>query len=174
MLNDAFSLGEHIILRTIEFKLVPMLWDDFKINDVDFKNLEWHEFKFLNENGSDFSDDVKNLPNDSGGIYSFIIKSPVWPGVSEYLAYIGRARLTDSHNLRVRCRRYLTEYLNEKERPKITRLMNYYKKHLFIRYTKVDGNDAIEKIEAELINTILPPFNDEIPEKKIRDGVNAF
>ena len=36
------------------------------------------------------------------------------------------------------------------------------------------GNDVIEKVEAELINSILPPFNSAIPNKEIRNVVNAF
>jgi hypothetical protein len=172
--TDAFKLGEQIKLHTMSFKIVPELWDNFDFEDSFMRALTWDEYKFLNDSGDDFSEDVKNLPNDSGGIYSFIIKNPVLSGVSEYLAYIGRARFTDNHNLRVRCRRYLTEYLNEKERPKITTLMNYYKKHLYIRYTCIDGNELIEDLEAELINSILPPCNDAIPEKKIKQAVNAF
>lgn len=174
MLNNAFRLGEEIRLHTVDFKIVPSLWDEFEIDSEIMENLIWEEYKFLNDDGTDFSEGVSNLPNDSGGIYSFIIKSPLLPGVSEYLAYIGRARFTDNHNLRARCRRYLTEYLNEKERPKITRLMNYYKNHLYIRFTRIDNNELIEELEAELINSILPPFNDEIPEKRVRDGINAF
>lgn len=174
MLNDAFKIGEQITLHSVDFKLYPKLWTEFVINRRELDLLDWTEFKFLNEDGNDFSDQVKNIPNDSGGIYVFIIKNPVLPGVSDYLAYIGRARFTEKHNLRVRCRRYLTQYLNENERPKITRLMNYYKDHLYIRYAKVDNNDFIDLLESELINSILPPFNDKIPKKKIRQGIDAF
>ena len=174
MQNDAFQLGEQIRLHTVDFKLYPQLWDQFNFTQEILSNLEWKEYKFLNDEGTDFSDEVSSMPNNSGGIYAFIIKNPVFPGVSEYLAYIGRARYTSNHNLRVRCRRYLTQYLNEKERPKITRLMNYYKEYLFIRYARIDGNEQIDELEAELINSILPPFNDQIPTKIIRQGVNAF
>ena len=67
---------------------------DFSIEDEIIDALEWKETKFLNDDGTDFSDEVKRLPNDSGGIYVFIIKSNVLKGISEYLAYIGRAQLT--------------------------------------------------------------------------------
>jgi hypothetical protein len=95
-------------------------------------------------------------------------------GITEYLAYIGRAKFTDNHNLRVRCKRYYSQYLNEKERPKITRLVRYFKNVLYLKYAKVDGNELIEQLEAELINSILPPFNDQIPEIRIRQAIDAF
>lgn len=174
MIGDAFSIGEKIRLHTFDFKLYPKLWDDFSVGVEIMDSLEWQETKFLNDEGTDFSDEVKNMPNDSGGIYMFIIKSKVLKGISEYLAYIGRAQYTDNHNLRVRCKRYLTQYINEKERPKITTLMSYFKDHLFLRYVKVPNNELIVLLEAELINSLLPPFNDEIPDKIIRQAVDAF
>lgn len=174
MLGEAFPLGEQIKLHTFEFKLYPKLWDDFSVEDDIINALEWSETKFLNDEGNDFSDEVKNLPNDSGGIYIFIIKSQVLRDISEYLAYIGRAQFTENHNLRIRCKRYLSQYLNEKERPKITTLINYYKDHLFLRYTKVSDNELIVRLEAELINSLLPPFNDEIPNKLVRQAIDAF
>lgn len=174
MITEAFPLGEQVKLHTFDFKLYPKLWEAFNIETHIIDSLEWQEIKFLNEEGTDFSEGVKNLPTDSGGIYIFIIKSNVLKGISEYLAYIGRAQFTENHNLRIRCRRYFYQYLNEKERPKITTLMNYYKNYLFLRYTKVTDNDLIIRLEAELINSLLPPFNDEIPNQTIRQAIDAF
>ena len=48
MIADAFPLGEQVKLHTFDFKLYPKLWEAF--------NME----------GTDFSEEVKNLPNDSG------------------------------------------------------------------------------------------------------------
>lgn len=174
MLADAFHLGEQIKLHTIEFKLYPQLWGDFDIDHKIMSELDWIEVKFLNDRANDFSEEVKKLPNDKGGVYIFIIKSEVLPNISEYLAYIGRAQLTEHHNLRVRCKRYLTTYINDKERPKITTLMHYYRDRLFLKYAIIEDNDLIIDIEAELINSLLPPFNDEIPEKRVRQAVDAF
>jgi excinuclease UvrABC nuclease subunit len=174
MQRDAFELGEKIRTHTFDFSLMPELWNDFSIEEKIMKGLNWVEVKFLNGSGDDFSDEVKNLPNDKGGIYIFMIKSSVLPGTSEYLAYIGRAQLTENHSFRVRCKKYYREYLKDKERPKITTMINYFKDHLYLRYAVVDDNTTIVDLEAELINAILPPFNDLIPEKKVRDAVKAF
>jgi excinuclease UvrABC nuclease subunit len=174
MQRDAFHLGKDIRSHSTEFKLYPPLWDSFDIPFEIMNSLSWKEHKFLNEAGDDFSDEIKNLPNDKGGIYIFIIKSRVLPTVSEYLAYIGRAQLTENHSLRIRCRKYLNEYLKDKERPKITRMIEFFKNHLFLRYAEINDNNLIIDLEAKLINSILPPFNDKIPDKRIRDAVTAF
>jgi hypothetical protein len=174
MQSNAFELGEQIKLHTFEFKLYPKLWDEFEFDEFSINDLEWHEVKYLNNDASDFSDQVKALPNNQGGIYLFIIKNPILPEVTEFLAYIGRAKYTDSHNLRVRCKQYHTTYLNEKERPKITTLMKYFKDKLYLRYATIGNNNHIDILEAELINSILPPFNDVIPKKITRQAVDAF
>lgn len=174
MQREAFELGEKIKTHTFDFKLYPDLWFEFKIDQAVMNDLEWNEIKFLNNSGNDYSNDVKNMPNDMGGIYIFMIKSNVLPGVSEYLAYIGRAQLTENHSLRVRCKKYFREYLKDKERPKVTTMIHYFKNHLYLRYAEVNDNATIVDLEAELINAILPPFNDLIPEKRIRDAVKAF
>lgn len=174
MLKDAFELHKEAKLYTFDFTIVPKLWDDFQIPTDVMEALVWNEVKFLNDDGTAFSDEFDQIPNDQGGIYIFIIKSKVLPGISEYLAYIGRAQLTTNHNLKARCRRYFREYLNEKERPKITSLINFFKKHLYLKYATVPDNETIVRLEAELINSILPPFNDAIPSKVIRQAVNAF
>jgi hypothetical protein len=39
---------------------------------------------------------------------------------------------------------------------------------------ELEDNELIQYLEAELINSILPPFNDKIPAKKQRQAVDAF
>src|SRR5690606_41900872 len=119
MLNDAFELHKEAKLHTFSFTMTPKLWQKFSISQDIMDSLRWQEAKFLNEQGTNFSDEFENIPSNSGGIYIFIIKSKVLPGTSEYLAYIGRAQFTPNHNLKARCKRYFKEFLNEKERPKI-------------------------------------------------------
>jgi hypothetical protein len=174
MIGDAWPKGLQIKIHTFPFKLYPKNWEDFKIDKEFINALHWNEVKFLNDQGNDFSNEIKNLPNNRGGIYIFIIKSEVLPSISEYLAYIGRALYTDTHSLRVRCRRYLTEYLNEKERPKITTLMKLFGNRLYLKYTIIEKNELIVELEAELINSLLPPFNDQVPDIITRQAVNAF
>jgi len=172
---DAFILGQEINNHNVSFKICPTLWFDFNLKKKILPAMQdWKEIKFLDDSGIDFNTDINKLPNNHGGIYVFIIKSDIFPGISEYLSYIGRAKLTKTHNLRVRLRSYLTSFNNENERPQISRLIKQFGPHLYLRYIELDNNDIIDYLEAELIKSLLPPFNDEIPDKKIRDAIKAF
>lgn len=174
MNNDAFELGEKINTHTIGFKVYPALWEEYNFTDYDTSSLKWTEIKYLNSSNDDYSDDVKNLPNKKGGIYMYIVKSPVIWGVTDYLVYVGRAQATQSHSLRVRCKKYFSEFLREKERPLVTKMIKYYKDYLYLKYCTLDDNTTIVGLEAELINALLPPFNSDIPEKKVRQATLAF
>lgn len=174
MKQEAFKLRPHIAGHRISFDLCIPLWERFDSAKLNKLNPEWTDIKFLNEEGTDVSDDVKALPNDRGGLYVFVIKCPILLSTSEYLAYIGRAQLTSTHSLRVRCKKYLYEYCSDTGRPKISTMIGLWGKYLHLRYAVIDDNADTRNIEAQLINAILPPFNDEIPDKTIRDAVAAF
>lgn len=171
---EAFVLSDKIKTHEIRFYLYPDFWKNFDIDKYELINPSWKEVKFLNENGDDVSDDVKSLPENKGGIYMFIIKCPNIPGVTEYLAYIGRAQLSNQHSLKIRCRKYLYEWYGEDGRPKITRMIGKWGKHLYIKYAEIQENVDTVELEANLINSILPPFNDKIPEKNIKQAIDAF
>ena len=171
MISSAFELGEEIDLHKVTFPLCPFLWEKF----TDKLNIDkWNCIKYLNDEGVDFNTEIDKLPDDKGGIYIFIIKSPVLPYTSEYLAYIGRAKLTDSFSLKVRCKNYLTKYSKDEERPKITRMFKYWNKYLYLKFIEIEENITTVDIEKKLIKAILPPFNDFIPDFEIRQGVKAF
>lgn len=172
--QEAFKLRDSIAAHRISFDLCIPLWDKFDDTKINSLNIQWTDIKFLNDQETDISDDVKALPNDKGGLYIFIIKCPILLSTSEYLAYIGRAQLTQNHSLKVRCRKYLYEYCSDTGRPKITTMIGKWGKYLHLRYAVIEENDDTINIEASLINAILPPFNDEIPSKTIRDAVAAF
>lgn len=174
MKQEAFILSDHIKTHQIVYVHSPLLWQNLDRNTIDRVQPVWTEVKFLNDVGDDISDDVKALPDNSGGIYIFIIKCDILPTTTEHLAYIGRAQYSANHNLRVRCRKYYYEYFQENGRPKITRMIAKWGNNLHLKYATIASNNDIVELEAQLINSILPPFNDQIPEKKIRQAVNAF
>lgn len=175
MRQAAFILSQKIKQHEVNYLLYPILWNDFDFTTLLKVNPIWKdEIKFLNDVGDDISDEMKALPDDKGGIYIFIIRCSVLPTISDYLAYIGRAQLSDSHSLKVRCRKYFYEYVGVDGRPKITRMIGQWGKDLYLKYAELDDNDDTVKLEAQLINAILPPFNDEIPDKTIKQAVNAF
>lgn len=46
--------------------------------------------------------------------------------------------------------------------------------YLYIKYIEMTDNDTIKALEKKLINALVPPFNDEIPNKTIKRAVDAF
>ena len=161
----------------VSFMLNTVLWDSFDttIKSILHSNSNWQEVKFLDENGA-LSSRINTVPNDAGGIYLFMAKPDIVHNSHGYLMYVGRSRKSASRNLRKRLREYYTEKRNISKRPKIYRMLNGWGEYLYIRYLPLYNcdNSTIEKIEAELISKIIPPFNDEIPNKTIRNAVEAF
>lgn len=174
MIDSAFNLGEEIKLKTLDFKLQQTLWLKYDLSAVNLSFANWTTIKYLNNDGTEFHEDIKLLPNDMGGLYMFSISCPVIPGRTEFPVYIGRAQITEDQNLRKRCREYFTKFLRNDERPKITRMFRYWAKELYLSFLPLDQNHEIIDFEKKLINSLLLPFNDEIPEKEIRQAIKAF
>jgi hypothetical protein len=173
---DAFiTKFEENKLYDVTFYHNPKRWVSIDRTDLTMSSIDWsEEIKFLSENETDVSDGIKNLPENSGGIYLFFIKGLIFPYFETYLAYIGRAQFTHSQNLKKRCNSYYYEFFKEDSRPKIARMIGKWGKYLYLRYYASTDNAFIKKIEAKIINGILPPFNDEIPEIKINPPQPAF
>jgi excinuclease UvrABC nuclease subunit len=155
----------------IRFMLNTALWDSFDSNILHIISCpqSWNEVKLLASDGTR-NPQLCTIPNDKGGIYLFLAKPNILPESCLYLMYIGRARITPTQNLRKRC----SQYPAENSRPKIKRMIEQWGQYLYIRYLPLDDNGIIDTVESELINKILPPFNDEIPDQKISAAVKAF
>lgn len=174
MLNSAFDLGEELKLREISYKLYPSLWGEkiFPNIDLNFKN--WTSLKYLNESADDFHADIQSLPKNSGGLYMFSIRCPIIPGITEFPVYVGRALFTKGQNLDKRCKEYFQKYSRSSERPKITRMFRYWSHELHLNFIPLDDNIEIAEHEKHLINSLLLPFNDVVPDIEIRQAVKAF
>lgn len=153
----------------IHFILHPHLWDKCNQEIIDSIDTCWNEVKFLDDGNNNPHESMDSLPNDKGGIYVFIVKPNIIPDSHLYIFYIGRSLKTHSQNLRKRCSEYYKD-----SRPKISRMIRNWGKYLYIKYLPLDDNKTIEDLEKILINAILPPCNDEIPDKEIRAAVKAF
>lgn len=174
MIQSAFDLGEHLKLREVTFKVSPVLWEKWDITDFDLNFNYWTKIKFLNDNLDDFHDDISLVPNDKGGLYLFYVNCKTITGISEIPFYIGRAQITDGQNLRKRVREYFNKFSRNNERPKITRMFNYWKKDLHLAFYELDNNVEIVDLEKKLINSLLLPMNDEIPDMETRQAIKAF
>ena len=155
----------------LRFVLNTTLWESFdtSILSTISSPLLWNEVKLLDSNGRR-NPQLSTIPNDTGGIYLFLAKSNILPESHLYLMYVGRAHISATQNLRKRC----SQYPVEKKRPKIKRMIEQWGQYLYIRYLPLDNNATIDIVEDELINKILPPFNDEIPNQEISAAVRAF
>tara|TARA_R110002111_G_scaffold69931_3_gene113129 strand:- start:798 stop:1322 length:525 start_codon:yes stop_codon:yes gene_type:complete len=174
MITSAFELGEEILKKTLPFKLHQDLWSkyDFTPLDLDYQN--WTTIKYLNQDCSELSNEITNVPNNSGGLYLFTIKCDIINRLTEYPVYIGRAQFTENQNLRKRCREYFTKYLRTDERPLITKMLKYWGGELYLSFIELDENIQIVDLEKKIINSLLLPFNSEIPDIEIRQAVSAF
>lgn len=174
MLNSAFAVGEEMALRKVPYILYNKQWSRYDLSKIDLKFANWTTIKYLNRNGTDFNEDIKKLPSNKGGLYMFSIYCPIIEGRTEFPVYVGRALLTEGQNLRKRCREYFQKYFKENERPKITRMFKYWGEELYLSFIVIDENDLLIDYEKKLINSLLLPFNDEIPEKEIKQAKKAF
>lgn len=145
--------------HTLPFLLNPDgEWDTF---DSDYQHVldnDWQEVKFLDETGDRLSDEIRMIPNNTGGIYTFIIKPNIISDVHLYIVYIGRVQSTATQNLRKRIREYFCD-----TRPLVVLMREMWGKYLYVRYLPLADNDQIRGLEEELIRVILPPCNDQYP-----------
>lgn len=174
MLKSAFKLGEEIKLRSITYKLFQDLWFRYDLSKIDLNWKNWKTIKYLDDEMTEFNEDISKVPNNLGGIYMFLIKCPIIPGLTEFPMYIGRAQLTKNQNLRKRCKEYLNEYKLDRERAKLTFLFEYWPKEIYLAYLPIGENTEVRDYEKKLINSLLLPLNDKIPDIEIRQGVKAF
>jgi excinuclease UvrABC nuclease subunit len=174
MLSSAFDLGEEIHLKTLGYRLHHPLWVRYDLSAIDLSFNNWTRLKYLNDDATNFHDDIDLVPDDRGGLYMFYVKCPVIKGITEYPFYIGRAQLTQGQNLKKRVKEYFSKFRVENERPKITKMFKYWDTELHLAFLVLDENEEIVDFEKKLINSLLLPMNDQIPDKETRDAVKAF
>jgi hypothetical protein len=170
----AFELGEQLNNRKIEYVLHKDLWDKFNFPNLDLNISKWTTIKYLNDSITGFHQDIDLLPADKGGLYLFFVKCPILMGMTEYPLYIGRAQLTEGQNLRKRVKEYFQKYSKNNERPKIYKMFRYWAQNLFVAFYPLDDNDDIKDVERDIINYLILPMNDLIPDKQIKQAIKAF
>ena len=81
----------------------PSLWKGASlVVKTAIQSLTWSNYiKYLDSEGK-LSKELDDLPNNSGGLYLFFIQGTTVPASEKYLAYIGRAKYTDTENIQKR------------------------------------------------------------------------
>lgn len=173
-MNVAFKLGEELNNRKVEYILYNKMWTNFNYPTINLSFANWTAIKYLNSTGSAFTKTINTIPNNTGGLYLFFIKCNVITGITEYPFYIGRAQYSKTQNLRKRVKEYFQKYSKNDERPMIYRMFEYWSKDLYVAYYPLKTNKSIISIEKDIINSLLLPMNDQIPDTNIRKAVKAF
>ena len=58
-------------------------------------------------------------------------------------------------------------------RPKINTLFKEWWEYIYCSYIELEDNDLIDYVEKELINKLIPPFNESYPDTKISKALKA-
>jgi len=135
---------------------------DFMILDPDlwvrYPNrtpLTWQKIKF----GKPHADQI---PNDCCGVYSFVVIPEIANHVAcAYLLYVGETQ----RDFRTRYREYLDDQNPSKrtKRVHIREMLTKWQNHLWFCYAPITETKLIKQVEADLINSYLPPYCKEYP-----------
>lgn len=161
-------------LMTWTFCLSTELWEKYSERKSTVNLVELKKIKYFSDTGTELSEEVKQLPNDKGGIYLYVIENSVIPNSGSYIMYVGRARSTENESLRNRAKSHFTQYVRHEENERLERLFDKWKPYIYLLYLPIDGNDEIDLVEDELIIALTPPCNKEYPSPKIRKKLSAF
>lgn len=165
------SLGDMIW----SFCLSTELWEIYsgESHDIDFSKMK--KIQYFDGGALKLSDNIKKIPNKTGGIYIYTLENPLVPGNGRYIMYVGRALYTKYENLRIRARSHFNQYKRGDENERLTRLYDDWANYVYLLYIPIDGgNDVIKHVEEELIVALTPPCNKDYPSVKIRKKLSAF
>jgi|ERR1700730_10193527 len=130
--------------------LWPKLWKGWKPP----LKLKWE--------GKRFSPASKGAIPNKPGVYAFVIKPGIPPGVpNSVLMYVGKC----DRPLRTRFGEYLREKDDPTGRPAINTMLRMYYGYLHFYCACVDKATKPKKIEDHLIETLAPPMNKQYPAK---------
>ena len=143
---------------TLPFELNIDKWSTFSEDVKQIISTDWKNIKFLNDDGTGINDAITSVPDDSGGVYLFLLKPDVISNMHRYIMYIGRAQRKRNFSLRKRCVSYLKD-----TRPLVALIRELWGKQLYFFYLPIENDDIICKVEEELVRVIIPPCNSQIP-----------
>ena len=161
--------------NTFPLSLLPSQWEKYN-NFLNLTENDWLECKYFDQTNHVNERNIKQIPNDKGGIYMYVVKPPLPIRYIPVIMYVGRAHSNGKkQNLRKRIREYLRESDDVYNgRTSIRTLFARYAKYLHVVYAPLDNNEEIDKLEKALISCIIPPLNRDLTQKSLREGRNAF
>jgi len=156
------------------FILSPELWEKFNLEGINVDYSKWARVKMMDAE-KELSDETNRIPNDCGGIYVYVIVSPVIPNGGNYLMYIGKATKTENENLRARVRAYKKQFGEKYNRSKLHAMFTKWGEYVYVYYLPMKSSATdIKEIEDRLIAAYgRPPCNKEILIRSVKDAVDA-
>lgn len=156
------------------FILSPELWEKFNLEGINVDYSKWARVKMMDAD-KELSDETNRIPNDCGGIYVYVIVSPIIPNGGNYLMYIGKASKTENENLRARVRTYKKQFGDKYNRSKLHAMFTKWGEYVYVYYLPMKSSSAdIKEIEDRLIAAYgRPPCNKEILIRSVKDAVDA-
>ena len=163
MAIDIIKRQDQLILSQITFCLDIDSWKRYK-SEVPLK---WKFVKFEKNNRDE-------IP-ESSGVYGFFIKPSV-AGFQEnsYLIYIGKAGDNSKNNLRKRFMQYYNGMKGDR-RPKLNRALKKWEKYIYFYYSSIaDKRYSLSKLEEDLNNAFVPPYNENDFSTEVRKIVKVL
>ena len=167
------DLIQNLRNKKFQIELPSHLWRTFNPDILKIlQTAKWNTFKYFSSYGI-IGDAISSVNNKKGGIYIFYVDPQIVPERQRILMYVGEAQITANQNLRKRISEYKSYLPPDYSRPKISTMLQQWWEDLYCSYIELDDNELIMQIETELINKLILPFNDKIPDKKIGFAVKA-
>lgn len=161
-MSDIVDMCKRAKELTLDFQLNIDKWGSVNQEIKNIVSADWKKIKFLDEDGINVNKDIVKVPDDMGGVYVFLLKPNIIPGMHLYIMYIGRARRKKEFSLRKRCKEYLMD-----TRPKIAYMREMWGKDLYFYYLPLENDEIVERVERELNRVIIPPCNSQIPDQYV-------
>lgn len=165
---------QNLQTMTWAFCLSTELWKKYKKDTFVVDLDKFEKIKYFKKDSEELSDEIEEIPKNSGGIYIYSIENSLIPFLGSYIMYVGRARKTESENLRVRAKSHYNQYKRHEENERLERMFDYWKQYIYISYLPIDRNDVIDLIEEQLITALTPPCNKKYAAPKVRRKLRAF
>jgi hypothetical protein len=148
--------------NSFEFILTPM----FLENANNLPPLNWHTVKY--------TDHADHTFPAHQGVYMFSVcfNTPNLP-TNSYVMYVGKAGDIGTNNtIEKRFKDYVRPS-GYSGRPKVKKLINYFKEHLVYHYAEVDNGSSTALVESALADVFIPPCNQADFSAKVRSFVRG-
>lgn len=84
-MSDIVDMCKRAKELTLDFQLNIDKWDSVNQEIKNIVSADWKEIKFLDEDGMNVNKDIAKVPDDMGGVYVFLLKPNIIPGMHLYI-----------------------------------------------------------------------------------------